>query len=727
MKEEKTNKHLLFFLYILVLSILGGGVFLISQKIQNGMSSAAIQNLSENLDLIKGTIEGIVNNEAEFQKLIARKIVGQHMNLENYQDFDDGIRMITKVSVILPGESEGISSTGDVFTEEEMDFSSNREINGMTVSNAYINYMGEWAYTMKCPMIMDDREIGTLYAEYTYSYLDELLPKGFYNKQAILYIMDTKTKRFVLCPKGMGERNAGHLNLEDFYRANNILDERIRTEIKDCVKNGENIMFYHDIQGKNSLNFIWMMNEGTIALIGYVPVEVIQKEGKTVSYSIFVVVAIMISAFVICVVLHYLNQRQQRMIMKERQEERERYNEKLLAALQEAQIANNAKTTFLSNMSHDIRTPMNAVLGFATLLEREAENPGKVREYTGKIMASGKYLLNLINDILDVSKIESGKIVLVEEAFSFKELITSAEDVIRPLANAKEQSFCVEITNIKHDYLLGDDTRIHQVLINLLSNAVKYTPEKGNIWLRVSGLDAQSEQFEHIRIEVEDNGYGMTQEYLKTIFDAFTRAENSMTNKIQGTGLGMAITKSIVDLMGGSCEVFSEVDKGSLFRVEIALKIPEACGDAYAESELPESGEESSLEGLHFLAAEDNEINAEILLDLLSFEGASCELVENGKLALERFAASEENEFDAILMDVQMPVMNGYDAAREIRKLTREDAARIPIIAMTANAFVEDKKEALRAGMNIHLAKPLDMELLKKAVSQYVRREASGN
>ncbi len=587
--------------------------------------------------------------------------------------------------------------------------------------------MGEWAYTMKCPMIMDDREIGTLYAEYTYSYLDELLPKGFYNKQAILYIMDTKTKRFVLCPKGMGERNAGHLNLEDFYRANNILDERIRTEIKDCVKNGENIMFYHDIQGKNSLNFIWMMNEGTIALIGYVPVEVIQKEGKTVSYSIFVVVAIMISAFVICVVLHYLNQRQQRMIMKERQEERERYNEKLLVALQEAQIANNAKTTFLSNMSHDIRTPMNAVLGFATLLEREAENPGKVREYTGKIMASGKYLLNLINDILDVSKIESGKIVLVEEAFSFKELITSAEDVIRPLANAKEQSFCVEITNIKHDYLLGDDTRIHQVLINLLSNAVKYTPEKGNIWLRVSGLDAQSEQFEHIRIEVEDNGYGMTQEYLKTIFDAFTRAENSMTNKIQGTGLGMAITKSIVDLMGGSCEVFSEVDKGSLFRVEIALKIPEACGDAYAESELPESGEESSLEGLHFLAAEDNEINAEILLDLLSFEGASCELVENGKLALERFAASEENEFDAILMDVQMPVMNGYDAAREIRKLTREDAARIPIIAMTANAFVEDKKEALRAGMNIHLAKPLDMELLKKAVSQYVRREASGN
>ena len=726
MKRKKIDRFHLFSLYLFILVILGSGVLLLSQKVEKELASAAVQNLSENLDLIKGTIEGIANNEAEFQKLIAQKIAGQCMGVENYKDFGNKTGMIAKISMISTGESEGISTTGDVF-KEDMDFSSKRKINDMRVSNAYINYMGEWAYTMKCPVIMDDREIGTLYVEYTYGYLDALLPKGFYNQQAVLYIMDTNTERFVLCPKGMGERNAGHINLADFYRANNILDEKIQTEIKTCIKNGENIMFYHDIQGKSALNFVWPMNDGSVALVGYVPTEVIQKEGKTVKYTIFIIVIIMISVFLICIILYCFNQRYQRMAMREREEEREKYNKELAKALHIAQIASTAKTTFLANMSHDIRTPMNAVLGFTTLLEKEAESPDKVREYTKKIMVSGQHLLSLINDILEISKIENGKITLVEEKFTLKKLISSIEDIIRPQASAKAQKFYLEIKDIMCGNLLGDVTRIKQILLNLLSNAVKYTPEGGNIWLRVTGLGQHSEQFERIRIEVEDNGYGMTQEYLKTIFDAFTREENSTTNKIQGTGLGMAITKNIVDLMGGTIEVYSEVDKGTLFRVEIEVKISEVCEETSEEVLLLESETGDSLVGLHFLAAEDNEINAEILSDLLSVEGASCELVENGKLALERFAASEEDAFDAILMDVQMPVMNGYDAARAIRKLERKDAGEIPIIAMTANAFVEDKKEALNAGMNIHMAKPLNIELLKKVINQYVRHKTSEN
>ena len=224
--------------------------------------------------------------------------------------------------------------------------------------------------------------------------------------------MDAETERFVLKPKGMGERSAGHLNLTDFYRANDIQEEGLREKVKACLKENQNIMFYHDIRNKNSLTYMWAVNGGTLYLIGYVPIEAIQQEGRTVNQHIFTVVAVMLIAFFLCCILYYFNQRQQTRLRKEREEERKISNRRLAEALQAAQVASNSKTMFLSNMSHDIRTPMNAVLGFTTLLAKDAENPEKVREYTKKIMASGQHLLSLINDILDVSKIESGKVVL---------------------------------------------------------------------------------------------------------------------------------------------------------------------------------------------------------------------------------------------------------------------------------------------------------------------------
>ncbi len=839
---------------ILVFCILGVIVFSVSRKLSKEMSAAAIQNLNESLDLIKCTIESILNKEAEFQKLMAREIAMRE-EPEDYINSYQKNQTMVKIAFIRDGETEGISSTGETFSEEGLDFSSGGMIDGLQVSHSYMNYMGTWAYTIKCPVTKDEQNLGMLYVEYTYDSLDKSLPDGFYDKKAMLYIMDAKTERFVLKPKGMGERSAGHLNLEDFYRANNIQNEELRAEVERCLENGKNIMFYHDIRGKSALNYMWTVNDGTIYLIGYVPIEAIQQEGKTVNQHILIVVLVMLVAFFLCCILYYFNQRQQRKIMQEREAERELHNKQLAEALHAAQMASNSKTMFLSNMSHDIRTPMNAVLGFTTLLAKEAENPAKVREYTRKITASGQHLLSLINDILDVSKIESGKVVLTVEEFTLNDLVSSIDAIVRPMASARAQEFHVEVMDIKHERLLGDETRINQILINLLSNAVKYTPEGGNIWFRIIGLKQRSTQFERIRIEVEDDGYGMTQEYLKTIFDAFTRAENSTTNKVQGTGLGMAITKNIVELMGGTIEVSSEVNKGSLFRVELEFRIPEgqvdklfweqngisrilfvgnnqqegksirmlmddigvtvdiaadvenalsllqdykdtengyqlalldaglsvmndvqisgqirnllpitapllfmadhdvenmdymeealqsgytgiltkpffvsALKEKVMEIQAEEAGEnktseeeaDDSLQGLHFLAAEDNEINAEILSEILSIEGASCEIVENGRLALERFENAGEGEFDAILMDVQMPVMNGYDATRAIRELERKDAKEIPIIAMTANAFAEDEREALNAGMNVHLAKPIDVELLKQVIKRYI-------
>ena len=728
MKREKIKNILngkvppLLFSIIVVFFILGMVVFTVSRKITEEMSTSAIHNLNESLVLIRGTIEAILVKESEFQKLIAQEIATLDEPEEFVSSYNRNQTMV-KMSLILEGKTEGVSNTNETFSEDGLDFSNGKVVGDLPISKSYLNDMGTWAYTMKCPVVKDGREIASLYIEYIYDSFDEALPKGFYNGSAMLYIMDAESERLVLKPKGMGERNAGHLNLEDFYRANRILEKELQKEVAECIDQGKNIMFYHDIQGKHSLIYMWAVNDGAIYLIGYVPIEAIQQEGRTVNQNILVVVIVMLVAFLLCCLIYYLNQRQQIKIRKEREKERELHNKQLAEALQAAQVASNSKTMFLSNMSHDIRTPMNAILGFTTLLAKDAENPSKVREYTKKITASGQHLLSLINDILDVSKIESGKVVLTIGEFTIDDLVSSVDTIIRPMANAKEQNLYTSVDGIRHKYLEGDETRLNQVLINLLSNAVKYTPKGGNIWFRLIGLEQYSSQFEHIRIEVEDDGYGMTEEYLKTIFEAFTRAENSTTNKVQGTGLGMAITKNIVELMGGKIKVSSQVDKGSLFQVELELRILDEQEEKEEEDKTVEDMGDFSLEGLNLLAAEDNEINAEILLELLDIEGINCEIVENGKLAVERFAASEEGEFDAILMDVQMPVMNGYEATKAIRMLKREDASKIPIIAMTANAFVEDVKEALDAGMNVHVAKPIDMDLLRKTIYQWIERK----
>lgn len=716
-RNKKKKCSSLLFSMVLIFCILGVFVGSVSKKTSAEMSESAIQNLTESLDLIKCTIEAILKNETEFQTLIAQEIADADDPQEYVRRYKKNQTMV-KMSLILTGETEGVSNVDETFSENELDFSLGKTVEGMAISQSYLNYMGTWAYTMKCPVIRDEKEIAALYIEYVYDSIDQSLPKGFYDQKAMLYVMDAKSERFVLKPKGMGERSAGHLNLEDFYRANDIQMENLRQEVSDCLENGKDIMFYHDVQGKDALNYMWAVNGGSTYLVGYVPVEAIQKEGKTVNQNINTVVFTMLLAFALCSILFYVNRRQQDKVRKERDEERELYNKQLAEALQAAQIANNSKTIFLSNMSHDIRTPMNAVLGYTTLLSKDAENPDKVREYTKKILTSGKHLLGLINDILDISKIESGKVVLNFGRFALTDLISTVEDIVRPMSEGKHQKFSVEISGIEHEYFMGDETRINQILFNLLSNAVKYTPEGGDIWLRLTGLPQRTDKFEHIRIEVEDNGFGMTPAFLETIFDVFTRAENSTTNKVQGTGLGMAITKNIVELMGGTIQVFSEVDKGSLFRIELEFRISE--DQTESEEERLTDINNSSLEGLYFLVAEDNEINAEILSEILEMEGADCVIVENGKLALERFKNSADGEFDAVLMDVQMPVMNGYEATRAIRSLERRDSRAIPIIAMTANAFAEDEKDALEAGMNAHVAKPIDIELLKRAIRQCI-------
>ncbi len=713
--ENKVDKGISLFLsIILVFCTIGVVVFSVARKLSVEMSEAAIQNLSESLDLIECTIEAILNNEAEYQKIMAKEIAAMDDPEEFIRTYEKNQTMM-KIALIRAGEKEGISSTGEVFSEEGLNFSSKGMIEGLDVSHSYLNYMGTWAYAMRCPVEKDGQNIATLYVEYVFDSLDRSLPSGFYDGKAMLYIMDAKTEKFVLKPKGMGERNAGHLNLQDFYRANDINEPEIREEVTKCVKNGENIMFYHDIRGKSSLNYMWMVNNGTLYLTGYVPVEAIQQEGKTVNQNIFIVVCVMLIAFFLCCMLYYFNQRQQIRLRKEREEEREIHNKQLAEALQAAQIASNSKTTFLSNMSHDIRTPMNAVLGFTTLLAKDAENPDKVREYTKKITASGQHLLSLINDILDVSKIESGKVVLTIEEFTLNDLVSSVDAIIRPMAKAREQKFHVEVTDVRHEYLIGDETRINQILINLLSNAVKYTPEGGNIWFRIIGLEQRSAQYEHIRIEVEDDGYGMTPEYLKVIFDAFTRAENSTTNKVQGTGLGMAITKNIVELMGGTIDVFSEVNKGSLFRVDLELRIPEGMADKLFWKQ----------SGISRILVVDEERRAVNNIEILmkDMDVAVDTARDAGEVVHRIKEDGAKDLYQLVLIDWDMHDADGLQAAENIRSVI---PSSVPILFM-AESGTDGMDEALHMENTGMLSKPFFVSALKEKISERMAEKAGGH
>ena len=388
------------------------------------------------------------------------------------------------------------------------------------------------------------------------------------------------------------------------------------------------------------------------------------------------------------------------------------------AALEVAEKASKAKTDFLSNMSHDIRTPMNAIIGITTLMKNELHQPEKLAEHLGKLETSGRLLLGIINDILDMSRIESGKTTLNIEKTNLPQQVSQLDSIIRQQASQRRQTFTVE-NHVQHENVLADPNRLNQVLMNILSNAVKYTPQGGHIRLEVEEL-THTEHYAKYRFVVQDDGIGMSEAYQKTLFEPFTREEKSGTNRVQGTGLGMAITKSIVDLMGGTIHVESAPGKGSRFEVVLEFPIDAEADKVQTASALPEEAEAvSPLSGMKFLCAEDNAINAEILEMLLETKGASCTICSNGQEIVDAFASVKPGEYDMILMDVQMPVMDGLEATRRIRNGENPLGRTIPILAMTANAFLEDMQKSKEAGMDEHLSKPVDIAALEQTVKRF--------
>lgn len=393
-----------------------------------------------------------------------------------------------------------------------------------------------------------------------------------------------------------------------------------------------------------------------------------------------------------------------------------RKERELAEALLLANSANEAKTRFLNNMSHDIRTPMNAIIGFCNLAKKNLDNKDKCQEYLDKISTSSEHLLSLINDVLDMNRIESGKVQLIEEECQLSGIIDDIDTIMRTEAMERKIHFSVK-QNIKDDRVICDSLRIKQILLNCASNALKFTKKDGKVKISVSQRDNAPKGYGCYRFEISDTGIGMSEEFIKKIYDPFSRDERTYVHQIQGTGLGMAITKNLVDMMNGSIDIDSKLGKGTKFIITLVLKLEKnnkAIGNEKDETV------EFDMTGKRLLLVEDNMLNREIAVELLEEAGMIVETAENGEIALNMVKHSTPYYYDAVLMDIQMPVMNGYEATRAIRKLDRVDTDNMVIIAMTANAFDEDRIKAIEAGMNEHVAKPVDVKILMNVLGKCV-------
>lgn len=468
------------------------------------------------------------------------------------------------------------------------------------------------------------------------------------------------------------------------------------------------------------------MAEYDMTIMLLVPAEYVAVSTMTMLQSalrIQVVFTVLLLGLVLLALISIVRAERSSKMIKIEKETNQKLNKLRVAAedaLKVAESASKAKSTFLSNMSHDIRTPMNAIIGFATLALDDIRDGKKVEDYLSKILSSSKHLLGLINDILDMSRIESGKVVLEEQETDLVTTLQELQSIMEGQAKERKLKLHVDYSNLRDRHVYCDKTRLNQVMFNLLANAVKFTSEGGSIWLTMSQLEPTHEVEDRAiyEIRVKDTGIGIDKDFIKHIFEPFERERTSTVSKIQGTGLGMAITKNIVDMMGGTIEVESQKGVGTEFIIRLELRLQAEAGAANEEGAKQHSHAEGVAEfaGKRLLLAEDNELNREIACMLLSKYGFVIDTAENGQEAVDLVAASAPGYYDLVLMDIQMPVMDGHEATRKIRSLENKVLAKVPVVAMTANAFDEDRKAAKECGMNGFISKPIHMQEVVQAL-----------
>lgn len=542
-------------------------------------------------------------------------------------------------------------------------------------------------------------------------------------------IYDEKNQTIVLDSDGV---RVYYDLLDDTFDGYNVL----RSIAGDQVLNGEDMetLMAHYAAGESAVAEI--IHGNSTYFVGFTPlaggwmyltfVPEAYVSASTVGFttsitrSYWLIIGIPMVFFLIIVVggMYLINRNNNLKRARRTNHELKKAREKAEEAEAQARQTSKAKSDFLSNMSHDIRTPINGIIGMIAIARGQRENPAKLMECIDKIQGATDHLLQLINDVLDMSKAESGKIKLSRKPMDIVKSLTDCANIEHSQASERSLNLECDFAGIEHRYLYGSPLHLRQILLNILGNAVKYTKPGGHIRFSARELPG-SEDKATMEITVADNGIGMSEEFLKHIFEPFTQEESAVRSEYKGTGLGMAITRNLVELMGGNISVTSTKGVGSTFVVRLPFEIDK---DPQITEEVLEP-EDADIKGMRILLAEDNDLNMEIATTILEGEGALITGVENGLLAVESFEASKPYSFDAILLDVMMPEMNGYEATEAIRRIARPDAATIPIIAMTANAFAEDVAKAKAAGMNDHIAKPLDIDNLLKTLAKYKRKK----
>ena len=496
---------------------------------------------------------------------------------------------------------------------------------------------------------------------------------------------------------------------------------------KDCefIHGGTTESLHRNLQERTSAGYEFYFGEERYfvaaspvrqtdwAVLTFVPTEVLSA-GTTSFLNMAVVYVSVIASMVVLMMgllmFFFISKRGDRRIIAHQRQA----NALLKDAADAANAASIAKSDFLSHMSHDIRTPINGIMGMTEIALKNIDDKDRVLDCLQKIDGSSGHLLSLVNDVLDMSRIESGKVQISHKPLNILELLRHCSSIISGQLQGRDIMFTEEFENIENPHILGDELHLRQVLINILGNAVKFTPDGGRIYFRVREFSAEGEAA-RFHIEIEDTGIGMKPEFLPHIFEPFAQEDGGNRSSYKGTGLGMSITKKFMDLMGGIVEVQSEPGKGTLFRLELPVEI-----DREWQGEQEPAGQQTTLAGARVILAEDNDLNMEIAVFMLESLEIEVTAVTDGKAALDAFAAAAPGTFDGILMDVMMPVMDGLTATREIRALEREDAGVIPIIAMTANAYDEDRRKCMEAGMDAHMSKPIDGEVLRKMLVQYI-------
>ncbi len=496
---------------------------------------------------------------------------------------------------------------------------------------------------------------------------------------------------------------------------------------KDCefIHGGTTESLHRNLQERTSAGYEFYFGEERYfvaaspvrqtdwAVLTFVPTEVLSA-GTTSFLNMAVVYVSVIASMVVLMMgllmFFFISKRGDRRIIAHQRQA----NALLKDAADAANAASIAKSDFLSHMSHDIRTPINGIMGMTEIALKNIDDKDRVLDCLQKIDGSSGHLLSLVNDVLDMSRIESGKVQISHKPLNILELLRHCSSIISGQLQGRDIMFTEEFENIENPHILGDELHLRQVLINILGNAVKFTPDGGRIYFRVREFSAEGEAA-RFHIEIEDTGIGMKPEFLPHIFEPFAQEDGGNRSSYKGTGLGMSITKKFMDLMGGTVEVQSEPGKGTLFRLELPVEI-----DREWQGEQEPAGQQTTLAGARVILAEDNDLNMEIAVFMLESLEIEVTAVTDGKAALDAFAAAAPGTFDGILMDVMMPVMDGLTATREIRALEREDAGVIPIIAMTANAYDEDRRKCMEAGMDAHMSKPIDGEVLRKMLVQYI-------